>query len=406
MRQLKKLKNTIGGAIVKKFISMLVLLILMFAQVAECADIEPAPMPRRRDSIQKRETIYRPSGEIVVDGNLAEDDWKSQIWKLSRAISGRVSLRAYVSVMWDEEGFYVGCWSYDDTIYANNPRPWNNDAFEIFIDGGNEKTAKYDENDRQIIYQYQSIEPFTDNQSTKYSVNGIKSAQKDTEFGWTMEVFIPFSSLGISRSAGDIIGFDIVCDDNHTKGVVMDGVVAWTGTINNNSDPSGFGELVLADGKKSDNLSEEEIVLKDCVALQIDDYEAYVYGFKQSIDETSEEVVPMLIEGVTMIPLRFLAESLKAEVLWNEEDASVGLKRSDLSGLVKIGSDSILAGDTSIKLQTPVFIENGRTYIPLRAFSELLGEKVYWNDNGLMLIGVDNIDNNLADEIKKIISTN
>lgn len=38
-----------------------------------------------------------------------------------------------------------------------------------------------------------------------------------------------------------------------------------------------------------------------------------------------------------------------------------------------------------------VYIKDGRTMLPLRAISEGLGKKVYWNDSGMVIVSVNDV---------------
>ena len=84
-----------------------------------------------------------------------------------------------------------------------------------------------------------------------------------------------------------------------------------------------------------------------------------------------------------MLPARFVAENLGATVSWNEEDRTVTIKGKDEKGeevviIITVGSDKATVNGNEVKLDSPAFIENGRTYTPLRFISEQLGATVKW----------------------------
>ncbi len=70
----------------------------------------------------------------------------------------------------------------------------------------------------------------------------------------------------------------------------------------------------------------------------------------------------MLVNGRTMVPLRFIAEALDAQVVWESKSNSVTIK----------------AKEKSISLSSPEIFE-GRTIVPVRYISETFGAKVNWD---------------------------
>lgn len=89
----------------------------------------------------------------------------------------------------------------------------------------------------------------------------------------------------------------------------------------------------------------------------------------------------------TMLPARFVAENLGARVLWDEQSQLVtiigkNLKTGeDATILITIGADSARVNNKEIKLDSSAFIENDRTYTPIRFISENLGASVEWNES-------------------------
>ncbi|MDD2401850.1 MAG: stalk domain-containing protein [Clostridia bacterium] len=83
------------------------------------------------------------------------------------------------------------------------------------------------------------------------------------------------------------------------------------------------------------------------------------------------DVATMLINNRTMVPLRFIAESFQADVSWNDEERLVEIKQSDR--IIQLFVDKTMLG-----LDTPPVIINGRTLVPVRYVSESLGARVTW----------------------------
>ena len=78
-----------------------------------------------------------------------------------------------------------------------------------------------------------------------------------------------------------------------------------------------------------------------------------------------------------MVPLRFISEALGEKVDWNGDTKTVII--GDNKATLKIGSNEINAAGKTITIDSPAVIKNSRTFVPLRAISEILGAKVEWN---------------------------
>ncbi|MBE7053975.1 MAG: copper amine oxidase N-terminal domain-containing protein [Ruminococcaceae bacterium] len=89
---------------------------------------------------------------------------------------------------------------------------------------------------------------------------------------------------------------------------------------------------------------------------------------------------PIIVNGRTLVPMRAIFESLGATVEWNDIEKSVTAKKNSTTIKIGIGKKYATVNDKSIKLDTYATIVNGRTLVPVRFVSESLGAVVNWND--------------------------
>lgn len=80
--------------------------------------------------------------------------------------------------------------------------------------------------------------------------------------------------------------------------------------------------------------------------------------------------------GRTLVPFRFLAESLGAEVSWDSQTSTAGLTLKDKKVKVTLGSKNATINGQAATLDVPAESIGGRTFIPLRFVSEALGAVV------------------------------
>lgn len=86
----------------------------------------------------------------------------------------------------------------------------------------------------------------------------------------------------------------------------------------------------------------------------------------------------------TLIPVRFVAESLGADVTWNQDTQTALIEQDGITIMAPVGSDTISVtqdGRTStVKMDTVAIISEERTYVPIRFVAEALGAWVGYSD--------------------------
>ena len=112
----------------------------------------------------------------------------------------------------------------------------------------------------------------------------------------------------------------------------------------------------------------------DVIVLTINSVVADVFG-KQVVND----VAPVIRNDRTMLPARFVAEALGASVEWNEAAQKVTITKENTVIEITIGSNIAFVNGMEVILDSPAFIENSRTYLPLRFIAENLGAEVEWN---------------------------
>jgi len=100
------------------------------------------------------------------------------------------------------------------------------------------------------------------------------------------------------------------------------------------------------------------------------------------------ETPPIIINKRTMVPLRFIVENFGGNIYWNNLDSSIKIVFPEKEILMWINNSiAYINGDKYI-LDAPPVIINGRTLVPIRFVAEALGSYVFWNpvDSGVTII--------------------
>ena len=102
----------------------------------------------------------------------------------------------------------------------------------------------------------------------------------------------------------------------------------------------------------------------------------YVNGEQVMFDQQ-----PIVIGSRVLVPLRGIFEKMGATVVWLPESRTVRAQRATTSVELRIGSSTAYVNGAAVTLDVPAQIAGGRTVVPLRFISESLGAQVNYDAN-------------------------
>lgn len=123
---------------------------------------------------------------------------------------------------------------------------------------------------------------------------------------------------------------------------------------------------------------------KQAVVLLLGSPLAMVSGEVMQLDADNQKVVPVVEQGRTLVPLRFIAEAFGATVAWENDTVSIRLDGRDIT--MQPGFDYMQVDGHDVALDVPAKILQERTYVPLRAVGEALNKEVFWDESGLIIV--------------------
>lgn len=97
------------------------------------------------------------------------------------------------------------------------------------------------------------------------------------------------------------------------------------------------------------------------------------------------DVAPFIQNSRTMVPLRFVAEALGAKVEWAPNTRTVTVRYLEKVVVLPVDSTVAHVNGTTVVLNVPATIVNGRTFVPLRFVAEALGAIVLWNSEAYIV---------------------
>ncbi len=113
------------------------------------------------------------------------------------------------------------------------------------------------------------------------------------------------------------------------------------------------------------------------ITLQIGSPAMTVGNASQRID--AQGTVPLISKGTTLVPIRAIVEALGGSTAWDASSATIVIKLDTTSIILSIGSTTALVNGKNRPLTVPASIVASRTMVPLRFVAESLGCTVTWD---------------------------
>ena len=158
-------------------------------------------------------------------------------------------------------------------------------------------------------------------------------------------------------------------------------VLAYTLTLSSASSPVGF---VAAFASASDRIeaTAQVAVNGDLVYFPPDDQR------------------PVVIDGRTFIPVRFVVETMKGDIEWRQQTQTIIIRRNDIKLALQIGNELMSTSHQGVIEMdvAPILMEN-RTMIPIRYVAEALGAAVTWDRKSSTVLIMDDYSRMLMEPL-------
>lgn len=111
------------------------------------------------------------------------------------------------------------------------------------------------------------------------------------------------------------------------------------------------------------------------IQMVVGSTKAYVNSKEVALDQP-----PVIENGRTLVPFRFIGEALGATIEWNADTKTVTYLLEDKNIVLTIGSKTAYVNGVPTSLDVASKILSGRTMVPVRFISESVGANVKWDD--------------------------
>lgn len=126
--------------------------------------------------------------------------------------------------------------------------------------------------------------------------------------------------------------------------------------------------------------------MQNAIVLYAGSSLAQVNNAEIQVESSNTNITPYVKQGRALVPLRFIAQNLQAQISWEQATSAVTLTSGSKTIRLLPGDAQMSINGKFVKLDAAPEIVDGRTFVPLRAISEAFGKKVFY-DRGLVIIG-------------------
>lgn len=194
--------------------------------------------------------IGKTANPITVDGSL-DDQWGGvTVYDLDirvkgeSKIAGSTDLAADWRSQWDATNLYFFISVTDDVLVDNSDDWYDDDGIEIYIDADNSKNFTYGDRQYQLTVEYGGEDAIEDRKGNLGA--GAVSSLTETATGYTVEVAIPWTALGVTPTPGLFLGLDVHAIDDDDEDGPVDSKLTWYAEIDNSyQNPALFGTAYL-----------------------------------------------------------------------------------------------------------------------------------------------------------------
>jgi len=122
-------------------------------------------------------------------------------------------------------------------------------------------------------------------------------------------------------------------------------------------------------------------------AATIDYSKSYYIRVILEDEEVAYDVKPQIVDGRTLVPMRLTFEKMGLEIEWDPVEQRITGKSEDFSIVFEIGSRRVfIDNDVEKILDVPAMIIDNRTMVPLRFLTESMGYNVVWNGTSNLIL--------------------
>jgi hypothetical protein len=114
------------------------------------------------------------------------------------------------------------------------------------------------------------------------------------------------------------------------------------------------------------------------IRVTIGNATAQVNGVDVPIDENNNQIVPFILSGRTLVPIRFISEAFGAKVDWyaEEKKIQIALPKRGMEVILKVNDTNAIINGEELEMDVAPIVFQGRVFVPIRFVAEAFGADI------------------------------
>ncbi len=178
---------------------------------------------------------------LTEDGIFSEPAWQGPWIPVTQTADGSTAgTSAQFKTLWDNQYLYIGVTVIKNNLSNAASQAFNNDTVEVFLNTDNILGPTNQADDFGFTFGWNN--PVVGERQNR--TTGVLFSTTTLSNGYTLEAAIPWTTLGLTPSAGTTLGFDLGVYESDAG--CRAGELIWNGTFFDNVDSRTFGALALS----------------------------------------------------------------------------------------------------------------------------------------------------------------
>lgn len=126
--------------------------------------------------------------------------------------------------------------------------------------------------------------------------------------------------------------------------------------------------------------------IENAIVVMVDSNLSIVNLKTKIIDDENYNIMPIMDGDKVLIPARFIAENIGAEVSYDESMQIISISLDNKVVNISLQSGTMSVNGEEFKMSVIPKIIEGRLMVPIRELPEAFGKKVFWDKSGVIII--------------------
>ena len=154
--------------------------------------------------------------------------------------------------------------------------------------------------------------------------------------------------------------------------------------------------IVNTENSKPDEDNSIYDIAKNSIIMKLDNPIAYAQGYKNYIDMDNTTVAPFIQDGNVFVPIKYIAENLGAEFIWDNNKKQALIEGSETTKII-VEKNEIVINDSNKAINVSPVMNCETLFVPTSVIELVFQQKVLFDERGVIVITTEAIQEMIED---------